>query len=666
VELTSKVPGHGRARALVAAFAVAAARAAADEPTSTPAPDPALAGSSSGIDDAALPELPEVVVVGRRPRGEVERDPTASATVIAADRFAGEAKGAAALAATAPGVAVNEYGGLGHLTTVSIRGASASGVLVLLDGLPLDSALGGGVDLATIPRSWIDRIEIVRGAEGAHYGAGALGGIVNVVTRGGARGWALETGAGSFGTYSASAEGSARAGGATFLASLTAEQTAGGFPYRYDTTPSLAGDAARTVDAVRENDAVRRAGAVVKATWMRGTTRLDAAIQASAARRQLPGDVDDLTASDWQEDARVLVSARLSRPLGERLVLAARPSLRLDRVDARLEGALAEQRGTALGLQGEARLAHGASLLRATVDAETETLRADLLDRTRSRGTFAAAVSEDLSLAGGRVRLGPAVRAERVGEFSGLSAKGGASVRLFGPLAARASAGSTFRAPSFSELYLKAGLVQPNPDLKPEEGLGADAGLVAEHRIGFASVGAHTTVYRDLIFYEPATHGTLKPQNSSKALVRGLEVEAALAPVRALAGLSLSGSYTLLDTRILRGVEWTIGNELPYRARHRLYARAAVAPGPFEAHAELHHVGSQFRDSSALRVTPAATTWNAGASVRLARRPTLHLHAEVRNLLDDRTLQDALGNPLPSRTVFLTLRAGPALSEGAP
>jgi iron complex outermembrane receptor protein len=601
------------------------------------------------------------VVVGRRARGTVERDPTASATVVAADRFAGEAKGVAALAATAPGVAVNEYGGLGHLTTVSIRGASADGVLVLLDGLPLDTALGGGVDLAAIPRAWIERIEIVRGAEGAHYGAGALGGIVNVVTRSARdRSWALETGAGAFGTYAASAEAGGRVVGGTLLASFGAERTEGDFPYLYDPTPDFPGDAVST--RTRTNDAVRRAGGVLKGAWTFGDTRIDAAAQGWAGRRELPGAIYALTPDAWQEDARILLSTRISTPLGRRLVVAARPSLRLDRIDT----PAAEQRGTAAGVQAEGRFTHGDALLRATVDAESETLRTAGLGAARTRPTVAAALSEDLSLARGRVRLGPAVRAERVGEFSGISAKAGASVRLFGPLAARASVGRTFRAPSFAELYLRQGLVQPNPDLRPEEGLGADAGLVAEHAIGFVAVGAHTTVYRDLIFYQPATHGILKPQNSTRALARGLEAEAALAPMRSLVGLTLSGAYTLLETRILKGTEDTIGNELPHRARHRLYARAAIAPEPFEAHVELHLVGRQFADASALRVVPRATTWNAGASVRLARRPSLHVHLEARNILDDRTLQDALGNPLPSRTFLVTVRAGPALPEGAP
>jgi iron complex outermembrane receptor protein len=38
---------------------------------------------------------------------------------------------------------------------------------------------------------------------------------------------------------------------------------------------------------------------------------------------------------------------------------------------------------------------------------------------------------------------------------------------------------------------------------------------------------------------------------------------------------------------------------------------------------------------------------------------------DVRNLLDDRTLQDTFGNPLPARMLLVTLRLGTP-QEGTP
>ncbi|HEY6099447.1 MAG TPA: TonB-dependent receptor [Anaeromyxobacter sp.] len=612
-----------------------------------------------------LPQAAEqIVILGRRPRGQVARDPTAAATVIEAERFAGEAKGVAELLATAPGVAVNDYGGLGHAATVSIRGATADGVLVLLDGIPLNTAFGGGVDLASIPRHWIERIEIVRGTEGAHYGAGALGGVVNVITRrprGSA--WSGEASGGSFETFGASADRSVPLGGASLLVAASGETSGGAFPFRYPENPD---DPYPTyVAQLRANDATSRAGALAKVEAAMGATRLDALAQLSGGRRELPGWPYRLTPGDWQEDARAALSTRLTRPFaGDRVLLAARLTGRFDWLASRTGLALSSHRGGAAVLEGEARLQHANGRLTLAIEAQEEALRSEALGGSLSRRTVAISLAEDLYLADDRLRVGPAVRAERNGGFGGVSSKLGGSIRLAGPLALRASGGTSFRAPSFAELNLQQALVVPNPDLVPEEGVGGDAALVLDEGPLFASVGAHATLYRALIYYQQASLGLVKPFNAGKVLVRGLEVEVATAPSPALLGLSASASYTLLATEILRGVEGTLGNWVPHRARHRLYARLAVAPGPAGAHLEAHWVGRQFDDDRNLVAIPAALTFSAGASLRLARSPELAVALEARNLLDDRTLQDGFGNPLPGRIVLVSLRAGSAATEG--
>jgi iron complex outermembrane receptor protein len=612
-----------------------------------------------GEGDEDLPAIEEIVIVGRRKRGQAERDPTASATVIDAHRFAGEAKAVAELVSTAPGVAVNDYGGLGHFTTVSLRGASADGVLVLLDGIPLETAFGGGVDLASIPRQWVERIEVVRGVEGAHYGAGALGGVVNVVTRSRASGWSGEATGGSFETGSASVEGGFAAGGWTGLVAAMGEGSGGGFHYQFDEEPNVAGS--QLTEQTRRNNAVRRGGLLLKVSSSLGAARLDSVAQLSAGHRDLPGARFDLSSTDWQEDQRVLAGVRLSASgPWQGTLLSARASLRGDSYATRRDQTLVEQRGGAAALSGEARVLHPGGQLRVTLEVQGETLRSDAAVETRSRAKLAAALAEDVFLGRDRLRLSPAVRAERIGEISGVSAKLGGSLRLVGPLALRASGGRTFRAPSFAELYVTQGIAAPNPALKPEEGLGGDAALVVDVPAVHLSLGTFATLYRDLIWYQQASGGTFKPANTGKALVRGVEAEVGTAPLRSALGLALSGAYTFLDTENLRDREDRIGNELPFRARHRFSARASVAPGPFGAHVEVHRVGRQFSDlqNRPEGLIPVTTTWNAGAGVRLSRRGSVALHAEVKNVLDDQTLADPFANPLPGRTVLVTLRGG--------
>ncbi len=71
--------------------------------------------------------------------------------------------------------------------TVSIRGAEPRHTLILVDGRPVmgDFAKysGQGDELQRLGTENVERIEIIRGAASAKYGADAIGGVINVITR---------------------------------------------------------------------------------------------------------------------------------------------------------------------------------------------------------------------------------------------------------------------------------------------------------------------------------------------------------------------------------------------------------------------------------------------------------------------------------------------------
>jgi iron complex outermembrane receptor protein len=641
------LPRPARAEAAAAIDPLAAVTAAA-----SPAP--------TGLDEA-LPELGVVVRGTRRRQAAAALAPGAAVTVVDAERFAGEAKGAGELLATSPGVAITDTGGIGRLATVSIRGASADQVKVLLDGVPLNPAAGGGVDLSSIPPPWISRIEVIRGTEGVHHGTGALGGVVNVITappRAGS--WSAGATAGSFGTYQADAQAGAGGDGWGLLASAAGTHSEGDFRFVYHPT------AFERVTALRTHDGSTLGGALVKGFALVGGGRLDAAAQASGGARDLPGTPQFPTARDWQEDARGLASARFRREGPGGVFLSASGSARVDWLALSLQdlgdGAVVRQRGVAgTGALGADWCgAHGA--VQAALEAGAERLVAGGIG-DHVRPTYALVVAGEVTALDGRARLGPGLRLERAGDAQGLSAKLGGAVPLAGPLSLRASAGRTYRVPSFSELYLQQGLLLPNPALRPEVGVGGDGALVLDGGLGTASLGAFATVYRDLVVYQTASFRRLQPVNADRSLVRGLEVEVATAPLRRAAGLTAQAAYTYTDSQVLLGKQGVLGLDLPRRPRHRLYARASAGGPAADAHLESQWISRQWLGFGHAAEIPAALTFGAGASVRLARAAGLRLHVEVRNLLDDRTLTDSFDNPLPGRTILVTLRAGTSNSE---
>ncbi|MFH1379523.1 MAG: TonB-dependent receptor [bacterium] len=105
-----------------------------------------------------------------------------------------------------PSVDILEYGSFGSQRTVHLRGHSANQVLVLIDGRPANNPLNGIVDLSNIGLANVERVEILRGPASSIYGANAIGGVINIITKKGHTDMQtkLSLQGGSFKTYNAS------------------------------------------------------------------------------------------------------------------------------------------------------------------------------------------------------------------------------------------------------------------------------------------------------------------------------------------------------------------------------------------------------------------------------------------------------------------------------
>jgi vitamin B12 transporter len=102
-----------------------------------------------------------------------------------------------------PGVDIQRSGSLGKTTSIRIRGATPQQVQVLVDGVRVKSPTTGSAELADIAVDQIERIEIVRGPQSTLYGADAIGGVVNIITKRGRGPFSSYTSleAGNYGTH---------------------------------------------------------------------------------------------------------------------------------------------------------------------------------------------------------------------------------------------------------------------------------------------------------------------------------------------------------------------------------------------------------------------------------------------------------------------------------
>jgi iron complex outermembrane receptor protein len=158
---------------------------AQDTPAPAPTPDSAQTASQEG----------DIVVTGTLFR-RTDTETPSPVTVLSAQSL--DRRGITTISDAVNSIAAGNGGGVPQnftgafasgATAISLRGLTTNSTLTLFDGLrpayyPLaDDGQRSIVDLNTIPSAIVDRIEVVRDGASSTYGADAIAGVVNVITK---------------------------------------------------------------------------------------------------------------------------------------------------------------------------------------------------------------------------------------------------------------------------------------------------------------------------------------------------------------------------------------------------------------------------------------------------------------------------------------------------
>jgi len=576
----------------LALCAISACVACATPAPAGPPPSPASA-------DPGPPELQTPpVVVGAVEPGTLPEDPTAFTTVVEMDEYAGEARTVPEIVGDTVGVQVRSFGGPGDPSEISIRGSSPNQVVVLLDGVRLNTAQSGAVDLSTIPRDLLERIEISRGGGSVQTGSDAIGGVVNLVTRSpsGRPSTAATFTGGSWSTYEGSLVQTGPLAGFEVAAGYqgfgtdgdwrfqAAEREVDGVPL-----PSPQGTFTRVNNDRQAHSALLR---VARDTGDFGRLRLNEFFSHQSGGVPGPdsGGGELLGQSLTARSRGTRNVADLAYELADVTPLGLSGDVRLfhryDRrrfedEEPRLGAPVdSDDRNQSLGGRLDARrsVPLGPSEHLASLGLE---LREDWLassdfgdfDR-RVAGVFA---QDEVRLLDGQLRLVPALRYDATQGFGGeWMPRFGALLLPLPWLRLRANVERSYRVPNFDELYFDEEFVRGDPNLEPEDAIDADLGF----GLGLDRAGPLRGVwleaagfYRDIknsIVFQQLSPFVLVATNTGAATVWGVELAGGL---RALGWVGFTGNWTRLDTEVER-----TGLPLPGRAQSEYLLRLDVGP----------------------------------------------------------------------------------------
>lgn len=569
-----------------------------------------------------------------------------------------------------PGVSSNAYGGLGDLKTASIRGSSSSQVLILVDGQRLNDAQTGGVDLSSISVGSIEQIEIVRGGTSALYGADAVGGVINILTKTKARETGVEGGAnllaGSWGTRGVSLSADYALENFFSLFSYKFLQSDGDFPFHTPTGGELR----------RRNGDMLMHGLFGKGTIDLGEGGMAKLLTLSGeyflSRSGVAGTIDAPKTNARQKNERESINLAY-----EQRILSPYNTLSVQSYFNNLVYAFddpasfvpqhSNNHNTAWGAEARVRIVlTDWDVLTAGYAYRGDFLTGTSLQLSKSRGMHSLFGQMELApLLGSefffrKIIAIPAVRWDQFSDFGGqVSPKLGVVISTGEGWQAsvKANYGRSFRAPGFNDLYWpKDAYSVGNPNLKPEHGTDFDVGAMFRYPF-FPGVALDLTYFKnsitDMILWHQGPLGIWSPENVGKADIQGVELKAALSPWGDL--LQFGWNYTYLDARNKTQDRTQYDMQLPYRARHAHNFSLRFGQAGLYALLDYSSTGKRFTTTANTDLLLPYHLINAILGYKMRFDPlSLDAKLEVRNL-ENTEYQAMEGFPMPGREVRLSL-----------
>lgn len=513
---------------------------------------PVLAfGQEFRTDSAKTYKTEEVVVTATR--SAISEKDAPSPTEVLGAREIRNANGVTVADAlqTYTGILLREYGAGASLATVSLRGSASEHVLVLIDGNRFTGFQNGLVDFSLLPLDNVSRIEILHGGASALYGADAVGGVINILTRPVGTDFHVNAkgsiGSYGFQRYSALAQGGS--GGLGIVAGYSNERGKDNYPFSFH-RPNTPDTSIDRVDADYRKNELYINGNLNTDEY----SSLSLSVQNVNADRGSPGPIysasDRSLARENDKNVNIHLGYRDDRISGTELSLNTGyqysyetyvdPAYLMNSFYKNLLVSLNPQFQAIL--TAEDRLIAGGEFVQGILEGNDFGAR---IQRTQTSVYLSNEYADETARPMfDRISLFQTLRYDHFSDVGhALTPKVGFNLRMIrtGDVRLRASFGQSYRAPSFNDLYY---VPFNNRELQPEHSQSFDAGVLArgvlwgEHSIEATYFSATT---KDRIVFDPVSY---VPVNIGKTVSQGVESSYRGELMDGTAEIVLSYTYT--------------------------------------------------------------------------------------------------------------------------
>ena len=517
----------------------------------------------------------------------------------------------------------SDYGSESGVKSLSLRGSSANQVLVLVDSRPVTDSQNGMAYLQAIPVDSIEKIEVIKGPASAIYGSGAIGGVVNVITKSPSKKpkTVIESSFGSFQTIHDS-----------FSNSATIKDFGYYFNYSYD---SSLGN--------RDNSQYR------SHNW---TTRLDYKIGDDNKiyfnsgyfqdKAGAPGSIFWPTPDSFQLDFKDYFDLGWSAKLFEDSEINIRGYQNNDKL---------VYIASPDPYSGDAASGHTRGMLvqysqkffdfyKIITGFDGKMNRVDSTNVGKHENTERSPFVQNEVSIGKNIEVNFGVRNDDYSNFKGTaSPSAGVAYKINEYSKIRMNYAKGFRAPTFNDLYWPFdGFEEGNPNLRPEKSSAWEGGFDLGYKSGIQlSATYFDNKLKDLIDWEPgSSDGIYRPTNVTSAEINGVELKTLIPLTRCL---KFDFGYTYMNPKDVDQNKFLI-----YRAKNKCDMGLTLIYEKWDVRLHGESLGRRYTDTANDNFLKKDFTASLDTSYKINNNLTTFV--SVANIFN-KSYQLELGYPMP-------------------